>query len=77
MPRGRVLQYHNITPAHFFADYDPGIFRADRARTAELASLASATDLALGDSDYNRQELVALGFAQDGRDADCGGSSSV
>ena len=27
LPRGRVLQYHNITPAHFFADYDPGIFR--------------------------------------------------
>ena len=27
LPGGRVLQYHNITPAHFFAPYDPGIFR--------------------------------------------------
>jgi len=23
----RVLQYHNITPAAFFAPYDPGLFR--------------------------------------------------
>src|SRR6187431_2382977 len=27
LPRGRVLQYHNITPAHFFAAYEPSIFR--------------------------------------------------
>src|SRR5688500_8739664 len=24
---GRVLQYHNITPARFFAPYDPGLCR--------------------------------------------------
>jgi glycosyltransferase involved in cell wall biosynthesis len=66
LPRGRVLQYHNITPAHFFAPYDPGIFRIAVAGRRELASLASRTDLALGDSDYNRQELEALGFARTG-----------
>ena len=27
LPGGRVLQYHNITPAHFFADYAPQIYR--------------------------------------------------
>ena len=27
LPGGRVLQYHNVTPAHFFAPYEPGIFR--------------------------------------------------
>ncbi len=26
LPRGRVLQYHNVTPAHFFAPYEPGVF---------------------------------------------------
>jgi len=66
LPRGRVLQYHNITPAHFFANYDPGIFRVTALGRRELASLATATDLALGDSDYNRQELISLGFAQTG-----------
>jgi len=27
LPHGRVLQYHNVTPAHFFAPYDPALFR--------------------------------------------------
>lgn len=66
LPRGRVLQYHNITPAHFFAPYDPGIFRLAVLGRRELASLAGRTDLALGDSDYNRRELADLGFGQTG-----------
>src|SRR4051812_17135936 len=24
---GRVLQYHNVTPARYFAPYDPALFR--------------------------------------------------
>jgi glycosyltransferase involved in cell wall biosynthesis len=66
LPRGRVLQYHNITPAHFFAPYDPGIFRIAALGRRELATLADATDLALGDSDFNRRELLALGFPNTG-----------
>ena len=62
LPRGRVLQYHNITPAHFFAPYEPGIFRLAALGRRELASLAASTDLALGDSAYNRRELDDLGF---------------
>ena len=59
---GRVLQYHNVTPAHFFAPYDPVIFQMATAGRTELASLVGRVDLALGVSDYNRQELAALGF---------------
>jgi glycosyltransferase involved in cell wall biosynthesis len=66
LPRGRVLQYHNVTPAHFFAPYDPGIFRIAVLGRRELASLAGRTDLALGDSEYNRQELARLGFGRTG-----------
>lgn len=66
LPRGRVLQYHNITPAHFFAPYDPGIFRIAVLGRRELASLAGRTDLALGDSEYNRRELESLGFSRTG-----------
>lgn len=62
----RILQYHNITPAHFFAPYDPGIFRLAALGRRELATLAGSVDLALGDSDYNRQELEALGFRPTG-----------
>jgi len=62
----RVLQYHNITPARFFADYSPALFRLAALGRRELQSLAGRVDLALGDSEFNRQELAALGFAPTG-----------
>ncbi|PYR61060.1 MAG: hypothetical protein DMF85_03305, partial [Acidobacteria bacterium] len=62
----RVLQYHNITPAAFFAPYDPALFRLAALGRRELATLAGRVDLALGDSEFNRQELEALGFARTG-----------
>jgi L-malate glycosyltransferase len=62
----RVLQYHNITPAAFFAAYDPGLFRLAALGRAELRTLVGRVDLALGDSEFNRQELEELGFAPTG-----------
>jgi L-malate glycosyltransferase len=62
----RVLQYHNITPASFFAPYDPGLFRLAALGRRELATLAGRVDLALGDSEFNRQELESLGFTRTG-----------
>ncbi len=62
LPAGRVIQYHNITPAHFFAGYDAGSVALVTRGRRELAGLAGGVDLALGDSEYNRQELETLGF---------------
>ena len=62
----RILQYHNITPAAFFAPYDAGLFRLAALGRQELASLVGRVDLALGDSEFNRLELEALGFAPTG-----------
>jgi glycosyltransferase involved in cell wall biosynthesis len=66
LPRGRVLHYHNVTPARFFAPYDPAVFRIARLARQELAWLADRTDLALGVSEYNRQELETVGFRDTG-----------
>ena len=66
LPSGRVLHYHNITPAHYFAPYNAGQFRLSRVGREHLARLAGATDLALGVSEYNRRELESLGFAATG-----------
>jgi L-malate glycosyltransferase len=63
---GRVLQYHNITPAAFFAEYAPELFRLAAIGRQELASLVGHVDLALGDSEFNRRELEDLGFAPTG-----------
>ena len=66
LPRGRVLQYHNITPAHFFAPYEPNIFRLCALSREDLRTLVGHTDVALGDSEYNRQELEDMGFTNTG-----------
>jgi len=63
---GRVLQYHNVTPARFFAPYDPQLFRLAALGRQDLRSLVGHVDLALGDSEFNRQELEELGFSPTG-----------
>jgi glycosyltransferase involved in cell wall biosynthesis len=66
LPHGRVLQYHNVTPAHFFAPYDAALFRLATLARQELAALVGRVELALGDSEFNRQELDGLGFRPTG-----------
>jgi len=66
LPKGRVLQYHNVTPAAYFAPYDPALFRLAALGRSELATLAGRVDFALGDSEYNRRELESLGFDRTG-----------
>lgn len=66
LPGARVLQYHNVTPAHFFAPYAPALFRLATLGRRELQSLVGRVDLALGDSEFNRRELEELGFAHTG-----------
>ena len=63
---GRVLQYHNVTPAHFFAGYDAAVYRLAMLGREDLKSLVGRTDMAFGDSEYNRQELEELGFTNTG-----------
>ncbi len=65
-PGARVLLYHNVTPARFFAPFDAGICRMATRGREELATLAGRVDLALGVSEYNRQELDDLGFPRTG-----------
>ncbi len=60
----KVLIYHNITPAEWFLPYDEGIASLC-AKGRELLSQMSGADLALGDSDFNRRELVEMGFPEE------------
>jgi glycosyltransferase involved in cell wall biosynthesis len=66
LPGARVLHYHNVTPAHFFAPFDAGICRMAAAGRRELATLVGRVDLALGVSAFNQHELDELGFAPTG-----------
>ena len=62
LPGRRVVQYHNITPAKFFAPFDTGLARMASRGRDELRSLAGRVHLAAGVSEYNRRELEAMGF---------------
>jgi glycosyltransferase involved in cell wall biosynthesis len=66
LPCRKVVIYHNITPAEYFDGVNARV--ADRCRRgrAELLRLVDATDLALGVSEFNRQELEAAGFRRTG-----------
>ncbi len=57
----KVFIYHNITPPEYFEGYSRDIAAVCR-RGRELLPELRECDLALGDSDFNRRELVAAGF---------------
>lgn len=58
----KMLIYHNITPPHFFELYDKHSERICGDGYKELELLANYTDYALADSEYNRLDLVNIGF---------------
>ena len=62
LPDRMALIYHNITPPEYFVGINRKLagqcFRGRR----ELRAYADRCDLALGDSEFNRQDLEALGF---------------
>jgi glycosyltransferase involved in cell wall biosynthesis len=61
-PERLVLRYHNISPPEAFRDYDPAFAGLLEAGRDELAALASRTTLGLAVSQYNADELIALGY---------------
>lgn len=62
LPDRMALIYHNITPPEFFAGVHKTLARQCFRGRRELHAYADRCDLALGDSEFNRQDLVDLGF---------------
>ena len=60
----KIVVYHNITPPQFFHGYDDGL-EADCRRGREALPRLAGCDLGVGDSDYNRRELVQAGVPGD------------
>jgi len=57
-----IVDYHNITPARFFDEWDPPILHAVEWGRSQLAALAPRCRLGLADSEFNRTELAASGY---------------
>ena len=61
-----ALVYHNITPPEYFLGVHKDLVKLCFRGRRELTAYIDRCDLALGDSEYNRQELEALGFPRTG-----------
>jgi L-malate glycosyltransferase len=57
-----TLIYHNITPPEYFVGVHGTLARQCFRGRRELQAYVDRCDLALGDSEFNRQDLEALGF---------------
>jgi glycosyltransferase involved in cell wall biosynthesis len=62
VPDRQILVYHNITPAEFFIDVHEQLAEQCFKGRRELSMYPARVDLALGSSEFNRQELERLGF---------------
>jgi len=66
LPDRKFMIYHNITPFQYFLDSHRGLAKECFKGRIELKNLADKVELALGDSEFNRQELVAAGYPNTG-----------
>lgn len=59
----RVLIYHNLTPASWFANYNYRVCEDLKSGLLELPELLACSDKLVADSDFNSSELNQLGFS--------------
>jgi len=62
LPDRMALIYHNITPPEYFVGVHRTLARQCFRGRRELQAYAERCDLAMGDSEFNREDLEALGF---------------
>jgi L-malate glycosyltransferase len=62
LPGHMALVYHNITPPSYFIGVHKDLVKLCFQGRRELTAYINRCELALGDSEYNRQELSDLGY---------------
>jgi len=66
VPDKKIIIYHNITPYEYFLDFHRILARECYKGRLEIKLFVDKVSLALGDSEYNRQELEEVGYPQTG-----------
>lgn len=64
LPDRMALVYHNITPPEYFIGVHPLLVQLCFMGRRELRAYVDRVSMALGDSEYNRQELADAGFRE-------------
>jgi|WetSurMetagenome_2_1015567.scaffolds.fasta_scaffold01437_5 L-malate glycosyltransferase len=62
LPDRKILIYHNITPPEYFTGINEILYKLLKDGRSSLPSLIPFVELAIGDSEFNRQELETMGF---------------
>lgn len=57
-----MVIYHNITPPEFFKGYDRSAFEMSEYGLRGLKHIADKADYCIADSEFNKQELIDMGF---------------
>ena len=58
----RILVYHNLTPAHWFANYNHRVCNDLKLGLEELPGLLACSERLVADSEFNKRELQQLGY---------------
>ena len=66
LPDKKILIYHNITPPEYYRNINSEYEYHIKIGREEIRDFRNIVELALGDSEFNRQELVKLGFKNTG-----------
>ena len=66
VPDRKIMIYHNITPHEYFVDAHRVLARECYKGRLEINLFVDKVDLAVGDSDFNRRELEAVGYKRTG-----------
>ncbi len=61
-PDRKIIIYHNITPKEFFIGVSDEVYYITKSGRKEIGSLKDKVELALCDSEFNRQELLSIGY---------------
>lgn len=57
-----VIRYHNVTPSHFFKNYNYELYQSCKSGVQSVKELAKSADYVLADSEFNRQDLLEYGY---------------
>lgn len=62
LPCIRILVYHNITPPYFFEGYSNSWYQVCKDGISHINKFKNKFDLCIADSEYNKQNLIEMGY---------------
>ncbi len=58
----KIILYHNVTPEKYFKAYNRGAYLNCKNGLKDARELAEIAEMAIADSEYNRQDLISYGY---------------